>query len=61
MAKIIVHQDKVTNPKELMELCPFGAIEYINEYTQRPFGKEYMNQSGGDIKLLKYNLISSIN
>jgi electron transfer flavoprotein alpha subunit len=34
MAKIIVHQDKVTNPKELMELCPFGAIEYINEYLE---------------------------
>lgn len=32
MAKIVIHQDKVTNPEELIKLCPFSAIEYVNEY-----------------------------
>lgn len=34
MAKIIIHQEKVTCPEELVQLCPFSAIEYINEYLQ---------------------------
>lgn len=34
MAKIIIHQEKVTNPEELIQLCPFSAIEYVNEYLQ---------------------------
>jgi electron transfer flavoprotein alpha subunit len=32
MAKIIIHQDKIREPKHLVDLCPFNAIEYINEY-----------------------------
>lgn len=32
MAKIVIHQEKVTNPQELIELCPFSAIEYVNDY-----------------------------
>jgi electron transfer flavoprotein alpha subunit len=32
MAKIIIHQDKVTSPEELVKLCPFSAIEYDNKY-----------------------------
>lgn len=32
MAKIVIAQDKVTNPEELMKLCPFAAIEWDNEY-----------------------------
>lgn len=28
MGKIIVHQDKVKSANELIDLCPFGAIEY---------------------------------
>ncbi len=32
MAKIVIHQEKVTNPEELMKLCPFAAIEYVNNY-----------------------------
>ncbi|WP_432406437.1 electron transfer flavoprotein subunit alpha/FixB family protein [Wukongibacter sp. M2B1] len=32
MAKIVIHQEKVTNPKALIELCPFSAIEYVNDY-----------------------------
>ncbi len=31
MAKIVIHHDKIKNPKELIGLCPFGAIEYVNE------------------------------
>ncbi len=32
MAKIIVHQDKKTgNPEEIKKLCPFNAIEYVND------------------------------
>ncbi|MEW9123943.1 MAG: electron transfer flavoprotein subunit alpha [Thermotaleaceae bacterium] len=34
MAKVIIHQEKVTNPEELIQLCPFSAIEYVNEYLQ---------------------------
>lgn len=30
MGKIIVHQDKVKDPNSVIELCPFGAIEYTN-------------------------------
>ena len=30
MAKIVVHQDKVTKPEGLVELCPFNAIEYTS-------------------------------
>ncbi|MGL5207247.1 MAG: FAD-binding protein [Acidaminococcaceae bacterium] len=32
MAKIIINNDKVTNHEELLSLCPFGAIEWDNEY-----------------------------
>lgn len=31
MAKLLVHQEKVTNAEELTQLCPFGAIEIHNE------------------------------
>jgi len=34
MAQIIIHQDKAKNPEELIKLCPFNAIEYVNEYLQ---------------------------
>lgn len=30
MASIIVHQEKVKNPEELIKICPFSAIEYNN-------------------------------
>lgn len=30
MAKIIVHNEKASNPQELTKLCPFGAIEYVD-------------------------------
>lgn len=32
MSKIIIRQDLVTNPEELIKICPFGAIEYDNKY-----------------------------
>ncbi|MCD6234876.1 MAG: electron transfer flavoprotein subunit alpha [Candidatus Neomarinimicrobiota bacterium] len=32
MAKIIIHQENIRNPEELTNVCPFNAIEYINEY-----------------------------
>ncbi|MBB6216156.1 electron transfer flavoprotein alpha subunit [Anaerosolibacter carboniphilus] len=32
MAKIIIHQNQVTSPEELVKLCPFSAIEYDNKY-----------------------------
>lgn len=32
MAKIIIHQEKVTNSDALIALCPFNAIEYDNQY-----------------------------
>lgn len=32
MARIVVNQDLVTSPDELMKLCPFGAMEWDNEY-----------------------------
>ncbi len=30
MAKILINNDKIGNPEELISLCPFGAIEYVN-------------------------------
>lgn len=30
MGKIIVHQNNVKDPNGMIELCPFGAIEYVN-------------------------------
>lgn len=30
MGKIIVHQSHVKDPEDIIELCPFEAIEYIN-------------------------------
>ena len=30
MAKIVIHQEKASDPQALQALCPFGAIEYIN-------------------------------
>ncbi|SDE47188.1 FAD-binding protein [Sporomusa acidovorans] len=32
MAKIVIDQEKVTEPEELIKLCPFGAIEWDNHY-----------------------------
>ncbi|HML35368.1 electron transfer flavoprotein subunit alpha/FixB family protein [Sporomusa sphaeroides] len=32
MSKIIIRQDLVTNPDDLIKICPFGAIEYDNNY-----------------------------
>lgn len=32
MAKIVIDQEKVTEPQALIELCPFGAIEWDNKY-----------------------------
>lgn len=32
MARIVVNQNLVTSPDELMKLCPFGAMEWDNEY-----------------------------
>ncbi|MBN2642183.1 MAG: electron transfer flavoprotein subunit alpha/FixB family protein [Victivallales bacterium] len=32
MAKIIINHDKVKDPQKIVELCPFGAIDYINGY-----------------------------
>ncbi|MDF2569427.1 MAG: electron transfer flavoprotein subunit alpha [Sporomusa sp.] len=32
MSKIIIKQDLVTNPEDLIKICPFGAIEYDNQY-----------------------------
>ena len=29
MSKIVIYQDKVTNPDSLVSLCPFKAIEYV--------------------------------
>ena len=34
MAKIIINQEKVKNPEELMSLCPFNAIDYVNEHLE---------------------------
>lgn len=30
MAKIIVNSEKITNIKEVLELCPFGALEEVD-------------------------------
>ncbi len=43
MAKIVIHQDKVTNPEELVQLCPFNAIDYINEYLEINAGCKMCN------------------
>ncbi|SMC75656.1 electron transfer flavoprotein subunit alpha/FixB family protein [Sporomusa malonica] len=32
MSKIIIRQDLVANPEDLIKICPFGAIEYDNQY-----------------------------
>lgn len=32
MAKIVIDQDKITNPEAILELCPFGALEWDNQY-----------------------------
>lgn len=34
MAKLLIHHDKVSNIGELIEICPFGAIEEINGRVQ---------------------------
>lgn len=31
MAKIVINQEKVQNPNELIKICPFNAIEYKDE------------------------------
>lgn len=31
MKKIVIHQFNVKNPNELIALCPFDAIEYVND------------------------------
>lgn len=30
MARIVIHQEKATNPAEIVNVCPFGAIELID-------------------------------
>lgn len=30
MAKLVVNQEKITNPEELIKICPFGALEINN-------------------------------
>ena len=30
MAQIIIHREKVSDPEQLIRLCPFGAIESVN-------------------------------
>jgi electron transfer flavoprotein alpha subunit len=32
LAKIVIDQDKITNPEAILELCPFGALEWDNQY-----------------------------
>jgi electron transfer flavoprotein alpha subunit len=32
MGRIVINQKLVTNPDELVKLCPFGAIEWDNQY-----------------------------
>ena len=32
MATIRINHDKVVDPQEIMDLCPFNAIDYINGY-----------------------------
>ncbi|CQR71850.1 Acryloyl-CoA reductase electron transfer subunit beta [Sporomusa ovata DSM 2662] len=32
MAKIVIDQDKITDPEAILELCPFGALEWDNQY-----------------------------
>lgn len=32
MSKIVIRQDLITNPEDLIKICPFGAIEYDNNY-----------------------------
>lgn len=34
MAKIIIHQDKIQDKAAMAELCPFNAIDNINDYLQ---------------------------
>ena len=30
MAKIVINQDKINNIKEVLQICPFGALEEVN-------------------------------
>ncbi|MBP2663909.1 MAG: electron transfer flavoprotein subunit alpha [Firmicutes bacterium] len=32
MAKIVIDQEKITDPQALLELCPFDALEWDNDY-----------------------------
>jgi len=32
LAKIVIDQDKITEPETILELCPFGALEWDNQY-----------------------------
>ena len=32
MAKIVIDQEKITEPEAILELCPFGALEWDNQY-----------------------------
>lgn len=32
MPKIVIHQDKIHDPKRLVEMCPFHALDYVNSY-----------------------------
>jgi electron transfer flavoprotein alpha subunit len=34
MARIIIHQDRVTDVEALQALCPFNALDYVNEYLE---------------------------
>ncbi|MDO5516755.1 MAG: electron transfer flavoprotein subunit alpha [Clostridium sp.] len=38
MGKLVVNQDKITNVEEMMNICPFGAIEYIDGKIQMNAG-----------------------
>ena len=30
MSKIIIHEEKINNIKEVLEICPFNALEEVN-------------------------------
>ena len=38
MSKLVIHQDKIDNIKEFINICPFGALEEVD-------GKVQMNSA----------------
>lgn len=34
MGKLVINQDKITNVEELLKICPFGAMEYVDGKVQ---------------------------